>query len=109
MEPKVCYLCPSRPLPSTLVQKVDGLVLHDNNLFGDGSKFQQIVVPVSTLIVPTVVVERVAPTTRAPSYMNNAIRVLPALPLQPVVLKRRGIPVMIRIFLKWFWHAFFDC
>ena len=39
--------------------------------------------------IPKVVVEEV-PASHPPSYMISANRVLPALPLQPVLLKRRG-------------------
>lgn len=41
------------------------------------------------------------------SYMKNAIRVLPALPLQPVVLKRRGKMVYIGFRCCCFLHASF--
>jgi len=42
------------------------------------------------------------------SYMKNAIRVLPALPLQPVVLKRRGKMVYVGFRCCCFLHAFLN-
>lgn len=49
------------------------------------------VVAPSSFNIPTVVVQDVANSQPArASYMKTTNRVLPALPLQPVVLKRRG-------------------
>lgn len=103
MDPKVC---PPRPVPYTrpklslnpnrLTQHRSIKFSHKLHGYGDGLllAFVALVLASNSPILP-VVVQDVPVNGQAtmPSYMRNAIRVLPALPLRPVQLKRRGKPV----------------